>query len=234
MKHLKIFEDFCNEASTEIDSQDGTLKIEKREDGKYYWQFKFKSGKKEDWPNGFDNKADAQKDFMYRSKYLKEYLNVSLDEATKEIDYSNAKDKILVGLKTNLLKDMKDRYDYKEDGDKILFFDKKGHHFGTLFDVGTRYQQLQHDGSLDDKGWLSESLDEATTSWSTMMRDVRKSESGPWSLVAIEDKKVVGQHNDIRIKDMLPAHFEALRKEHPRAKIHIEDGTGMVVWNETK
>jgi hypothetical protein len=50
----------------------GTLTIEKRKDGKYYWQYKFKSGKKEDWPEGFNTKADAQKDFMYRSKYIKE------------------------------------------------------------------------------------------------------------------------------------------------------------------
>jgi hypothetical protein len=48
----------------------GSLTIEKRKDGKYYWQYKFKSGKKEDWPEGFNTKADAQKDFMYRSKYI--------------------------------------------------------------------------------------------------------------------------------------------------------------------
>jgi hypothetical protein len=75
-------------------------------------------------------------------------------------------------------------------------------------------------------------VNEATTSWSKMMKGVKTSESGPWSLVAIENGKVVGQKIDIRIKDMLPAHFEAMRKEFPRAKIHIEDGTGMVVWNE--
>jgi hypothetical protein len=52
----------------------GTLTIEKRKDGKYYWQYKFKSGKIEDWPEGFNTKADAQKDFMYRSKYIKEAI----------------------------------------------------------------------------------------------------------------------------------------------------------------
>lgn len=74
--------------------------------------------------------------------------------------------------------------------------------------------------------------EEATTSWSKMMKGVRAGDSGPWSLVAIENKKVVAQQNDIKIKDTLPAHFEAMRKEHPKAKIHIEDGGGMVVWNE--
>jgi hypothetical protein len=50
----------------------GTLKIEKQKDGKYYWTFTFKSGKVEEWPNGFATSAEAQKDFTYRSKYLKE------------------------------------------------------------------------------------------------------------------------------------------------------------------
>jgi hypothetical protein len=50
----------------------GTLKIKKQKDDKYYWTFTFKSGKVVEWPNGFASSADAQKDFMYRSKYLKE------------------------------------------------------------------------------------------------------------------------------------------------------------------
>jgi len=81
---------------------------------------------------------------------------------------------------------------------------------------------------------LNESVvNEATTSWAKMMKGVKASESGPWSIVAIENNKVIGQKNDVKIKDMLPAHFEAMRKEFPKAKIHIEDGTGMVVWNES-
>ena len=60
-----------------IDGQDlnearGSLKIEKQKDGKYYWTFTFKSGKVEEWPNGFNTSSEAQKDFMYRSKFLKE------------------------------------------------------------------------------------------------------------------------------------------------------------------
>jgi hypothetical protein len=65
-----------------------------------------------------------------------------------------------------------------------------------------------------------------------MMQGVRASETGPWSIVAIQDRKVVGQSIDIRIQDLIPAKYEALKKEFPKAKLHIEDGTGMVVWNE--
>lgn len=80
---------------------------------------------------------------------------------------------------------------------------------------------------------LNEGLNEATTSWSKMMKGVKAGESGPWSLVAIENNKVVGQRINIQIRDILPAEFEAFRKEHPKARIHIEDSTGGVVWNES-
>jgi hypothetical protein len=75
-------------------------------------------------------------------------------------------------------------------------------------------------------------VNEATTSWKKMMQGVRASETGPWSIVAVQDRKVVGQSIDIRIQDLIPAKYEALKKEFPKAKLHIEDGTGMVVWNE--
>jgi hypothetical protein len=73
--------------------------------------------------------------------------------------------------------------------------------------------------------------EEATTSWSKMMKGVRAGGSGPWSIVAIQDKKVVGQSIDIKTPDLIPAKYEALKREHPKAKLHIEDGGGMVVWN---
>lgn len=50
------------------------------------------------------------------------------------------------------------------------------------------------------------------------------------SLVAIDNKKVIGQKIDIRTADIIPAHYEAMRKEFPKAKIHVEDGTCAVVW----
>jgi hypothetical protein len=90
---------------------------------------------------------------MKHIKLYEEFLNEKHESSNKIIDYSDSKNKILVGLKTNLLKDMKDRYDFQEEGDMIYFFDKKGNHFGTLFDLGTRYQELKNNGSIDDYGW---------------------------------------------------------------------------------
>lgn len=79
-----------------------------------------------------------------------------------------------------------------------------------------------------------ELIKEATTSWSKMMKGVKSSETGPWSLVAIENRRVVGQSIDIKMQDLVPAKYEALRKDYPRANIHIEDGTGMVIWSSNK
>lgn len=76
-------------------------------------------------------------------------------------------------------------------------------------------------------------IQEATTSWGKMMKGVKAGDGGPWSIVAIEYNKVVGQSIDIKIRDLIPAKYEALKKEFPRAKFHIEDVGGQVVWNES-
>jgi hypothetical protein len=80
---------------------------------------------------------------------------------------------------------------------------------------------------------FEEYIQEATTSWNKMMKGVKAGDGGPWSIVAIEYNKVVGQSIDIKIRDLIPAKYEALKKEFPRAKFHIEDVGGQVVWNES-
>lgn len=89
-------------------------------------------------------------------KHISSFIQFVNESKRSIIDYSTSNNKIIVGLKTNLLSDMKDRYEYTQDGNNIHFFNKKGNHFATLFDVGTRHQMLHHDGSLNDKGWLIE------------------------------------------------------------------------------
>jgi hypothetical protein len=107
-----------------------------------------------------DNGNAPHQDFGTYDKKKMNKLTESFDQFLNESfslkdvkDFSESKDKILVGLKTNLLRDMLDRYESMSRGEEIHFFNK-GKHFGTLFDKGTRYQELRHDGSLDDKGWL--------------------------------------------------------------------------------
>ena len=76
---FKSGKDFINEA-------EGSLKIKKQKDGKYYWTFTFKSGKVEEWPNGFNTSAEAQKDFMYRSRFFKS-VNENLNpEVSRDVN----------------------------------------------------------------------------------------------------------------------------------------------------
>lgn len=78
---------------------------------------------------------------------------------------------------------------------------------------------------------FEEFLNEATTPWKKMMlRAIKSSINGPWSLVAIENNKVVAREDDIPNTYAIPDRFDAMRRDYPRAKLHIEDGTGQVVY----
>lgn len=66
--------------------------------------------------------------------------------------------------------------------------------------------------------------------WSDMMKGVKTGDNGPWSIVALEYGKVVGQSNDIKIRDLIPAKYEDMKRKYPKAKFHIEDAGGATVW----
>jgi len=93
---------------------------------------------------------------MEQDKKLKNFVKTTLREFLNENknnikDYYNSTNIILVGEKTNLLSDMKERYEYDINGDEIYFFDD-GYHFGTLYKKG-RFLELRHDGSINEYGW---------------------------------------------------------------------------------
>jgi uncharacterized protein YegP (UPF0339 family) len=82
-------------------SSGGTLTIEKKEDGKYHWMFTFKSGKTTKSFEGFASKADAQRDFAYRSRFIKESLpkdgsTIKVGDTSVEIEYTG-KNKNYIG-----------------------------------------------------------------------------------------------------------------------------------------
>jgi hypothetical protein len=81
---------------------------------------------------------------------------------------------------------------------------------------------------------LNESMinEEATTSWSKMMKGVR-SGSAPFTIVAIDRvaKKVVGQEI-VNVRDAVPAHYEGMKRRYSKYHLHIEDSTGQTVWTE--
>ncbi len=70
--------------------------------------------------------------------------------------------------------------------------------------------------------------------WSDMMKGVRGEPANSWSLVAIENNKVVGQDIDIKISDMIPARYEVFKKQFPNATVAIENGYGQIVWSDKK
>ncbi len=64
------------------------------------------------------------------------------------------------------------------------------------------------------------------------MSDVRKnSESGPWTVVCLNNRKVVDQKT---VKDiqLIPAVFEELCDKNPNCFISIEDSTGNQVFTK--
>lgn len=81
-----------------INESGGNLKVEKRKDGKYYWEFTFKSGKKHNSFDGFDTPAAAQKDFMYSSRFLKELSNINEVVVTRVPNISMESDAYIIML----------------------------------------------------------------------------------------------------------------------------------------
>tara|TARA_R110000824_G_scaffold156963_7_gene330392 strand:- start:4826 stop:6934 length:2109 start_codon:yes stop_codon:yes gene_type:complete len=68
--------------------------------------------------------------------------------------------------------------------------------------------------------------------WARIMKGVRSNPQGPFSVVVIIDNKVVDQANGIKIADAIPAYYEHMKRKHPNAKISIENGEGLSLYNE--
>ena len=68
--------------------------------------------------------------------------------------------------------------------------------------------------------------------WANIMKGVRGgSLSGPWTIVIIQNKKVVHQE-PVKIKDAIPASYEAMKRKFGSANLAIEDNTGKIVYSE--
>jgi hypothetical protein len=68
--------------------------------------------------------------------------------------------------------------------------------------------------------------------WAKIMTGVRKgSLSGPWTIVIIQNKKVIHQE-PVKIKDAIPASYEAMKRKFRNAVLSIEDNHGKIVYSE--
>lgn len=78
--------------------------------------------------------------------------------------------------------------------------------------------------------YLREELTEGN--WSKIMAGVRKgSQSGPWTIVVIKNKKVVHQE-PVKYRDAIPAHYEDVKKKFRGSILGIEDNSGQMVYQE--
>ncbi len=67
--------------------------------------------------------------------------------------------------------------------------------------------------------------------WNNIMKGVRSgSQHGPWSIIAIDNNRVVGQDISIEIRDAIPAHYEDMKRKYPNSRLRIEDNEGRIVW----
>ena len=68
--------------------------------------------------------------------------------------------------------------------------------------------------------------------WSKIMAGVRKgSQSGPWTIVIIQNKKVIHQE-PVKYRDAIPASYEAMKRKFRNANLGIEDNSGQIVYQE--
>lgn len=68
--------------------------------------------------------------------------------------------------------------------------------------------------------------------WGDIMKSIRINDGGPWSIVAIQNNKVVGQDINIKIQDAIPAHYEEMKRKYPNSTIGIENAGGQRVWTD--
>jgi hypothetical protein len=89
----------------------------------------------------------------------------------------------------------------------------------------------QEEWILHKDNWkIEESLNEGV--WTKIMAGVKRGDNGPWSIVATDYRKVVGQDIDIKFRELIPIHYKDMKEKYPNARLHIEDGGGGVVWSE--
>ena len=138
----------------------------------------------------------------------------------------------------------------KKNADKYNRNDKKDLEKLLKLAKGTKYPQAIDEHEFDKKNWgqvastpvvaetfskfLGNKLNKLNEGkWSKIMKGVRKgAKAGPWAIVSIENGKVVNQ-DLVSIMDAIPAHYEAVKKEFPNAKLSIEDNEGLIVYNES-
>jgi len=129
--------------------------------------------------------------------------------------------------------------EYKK-GDKLKIKLKNGKKIDVVFDMYSRTKGValgkfkDGSGGYDIKPFNLDTIVESVNEgkWSKIMAGVKKgSQSGPWTFVIIQNKKVIHQER-VNYRDSIPAHYESLKKEFRNGFLAIEDNSGKIVYQE--
>ena len=128
---------------------------------------------------------------------------------------------------------------YKK-GDKLKIKLPNGKKIDVVFDSYSRTKGValgkfkDNSGEYDTKPFNLDTVVESVNegNWSKIMTGVKKgSQSGPWTIVIIQNKKVIHQE-PVKYRDAIPAHYESVKKQFRNASLAIEDKTGQIVYSE--
>lgn len=80
------------------------------------------------------------------------------------------------------------------------------------------------------KDILNEGRDPRVAELRKIMKNIRKYES-PYSVIVIQNHKVIKQEIDIKDYRLIPAYYRELAKKYPNAVLRVEDNQGLGVIN---
>ena len=184
-------------------------------------------------------------------KLLRESVITENKESMKIDSYLNTKDEsVLVDFLDDAYgnsDDKKTRKEWEAARNDLSYSELVDYAIAHAENFGMDLQDIQdaievYEHEFDKKNWgqvaSTPVVAEAATfltegKWSNIMKGVRKgAKAGPWAIVSIENGKVINQEL-VSIMDAIPAHYEAVKKEFPKAKLSIEDNEGHIVYNES-
>ena len=177
------------------------------------------------------------------TKKLKQF-NKACKDVLKGKEIGSAFESIVTEAKTSALNVQDERHFGKKG--IIIMIDDNGVVTSAIFKDKKNADKYDRNNMKDLEALLKlakdtkypAAIDEQLTElnegkWANIMKGVRKgAKAGPWSIVSIENGKVINQEL-VSIMDAIPAHYEGVKKEFPKAKLSIEDNEGLVVYNES-
>ena len=126
-------------------------------------------------------------------------------------------------------------------GDTEMFADKKGRYYVWVKPKGKKAKYIDLPKNVKDRSkaddlhrkiakTMGESIDEGK--YSKIMKAVRKGpKSGPWQIIVSKNNKVV-KEVPVKTLQLIPAHYDDIKKAYPNHKIGIEAKDGKIVYRE--